>query len=122
MSRITAGIPPDEPLDDGGQADIAAVFEVPDEEDDDDAGERLIGRVRIHADGQIQVIEADAGRDRFLREVVARVNAKSQLTLMAEEPPDQPFATHIATVSRDQPEFPLALLTYLRTYYGLRLV
>ncbi len=25
MSRITAGISPDEPLDDGGQADIAAI-------------------------------------------------------------------------------------------------
>jgi hypothetical protein len=120
MSQISTDSPPDEPLVDSGQADIVVVFEVPG--DEDDADERLIGRVRIHGDGQLQVIEADAGRDRFLREVVARVNAKSQLTLMAQEPPDQPFATHIATVSRDQPEFPLALLTYLRTYYGLRLV
>jgi hypothetical protein len=122
VAKVQTGLD-DEHASGVGPFEIALVYE--DADDMEGEHERPIGWVAIHADGQLEITEVDPDRERFLREVVGRVNGKPQISLISQEPPDEPagpFATHTVSVSRDDPQFAEALRTYLYVYYGLRLV
>lgn len=99
--------------------DFVDVYEEADD-DEDTEGER-IGKLEIHLDGHLKVVEADPARDTFLREVVNRVNGKAQILLRSQEPGTEQYTIGTVSVGRDDPAFVSALATYLYNYYGLRL-
>jgi hypothetical protein len=96
-----------------------AVYEEAD--DDPETEDVLIGRCEILPNGHLSVLEADPARDTFLREVVNRVNSKSEILLRSQEPGTEQYAIGTVSVGRDDPGFVNALATYLCNYYGLRL-
>ncbi|WP_129778575.1 hypothetical protein [Peristeroidobacter soli] len=103
----------------GEDGDIAGVYDEIQEEDG--ADECLIGLMRIHSDGQLEILAADPARASFLEQVMHRLNGKPAISVESEEPSPPPFELAPTTILRGDPRFPEALLAYVRDYYGLRI-
>lgn len=99
--------------------DLVDVYEQVDD-DENTEGER-IGKLEIHLDGSLKVVEADPARDTFLRDVVNRANSKPEILVRSQEPGTEQYTIGTVSVGRDDPGFVNALATYLYNYYGLRL-
>lgn len=99
-------------------------FDIYEVDDDDDADEMLIGHAEYGSDGTLRLTGGDPERTDYLQGVLARVNAKPEISLKAPpaaEDADDRFALGAVTVARGEDGFLDALQTYLMTYYGLRL-
>jgi hypothetical protein len=99
--------------------DIAEVYDEIEEEDRDE--ECLIGLLRIHSDGRLELVAAEPERAAFLQQVTDRMNSKAEIAVHSEEPPSEPFELPATTIERGDPRFPEALLTYVSSHYGLRI-
>jgi hypothetical protein len=99
--------------------DILEVYDEIDEEDLDI--ECLIGLMKIHENGRLEVVAADPQRASFLEQVTERMNGKLAVSVHSEEPPSQPFELRTTAIERGDPRFAEALLVYLRDRYGLRI-
>jgi hypothetical protein len=99
--------------------DVLAVYDEIDEEDLDT--ECLIGLMKIHEDGRLEVVAADPQRAAFLEQLTERMNGKLAVTVHSEEPPLRPFELRTTTIERGDPPFAEALTVYLRDRYGLRI-
>lgn len=64
----------DSSSDEDGLDDIAGIYDEIEEEDRDE--ECLIGFMRVHGDGRLQVFAADPERANFLQRVTERMNGK----------------------------------------------
>lgn len=87
--------------------------------DEDEGGEvaggRLIGELRVLTGDRLEIAWAEPSHQRLLRNMVERMNGKASVAM----PSDEPF---VLCVSRSSPQFVEALWSYLRRYYGLRVV
>jgi hypothetical protein len=106
----------------GDDGDIAGVYDESLEEDSDGDEEYLIGLMRVHADGRLEVIASDPERAAFLQAVTDRMNGKPAIAVESDEPSPPPFELATTTIARGDPRFTEALLAYVRDHYGLRIV
>jgi hypothetical protein len=96
--------------------EVLHVYEVM---DDDEDGNALIGSIEIHPDGHLAVIDAEAGREGFLRGVIDRLNSKPRICLISEAPGEASFTTRFDSIERGAKGFIEAELAYMQRYYGL---
>jgi hypothetical protein len=101
------------------ERDVAEVYDEIEEEDRDE--DCLIGLMRVHSDGRLELIAAEPERAEFLQHVTDRMNSKPAITVHSEEPPTEPFELPTTMIERGDPRFPEALLTYVSAHYGLRI-
>ncbi|WP_129781754.1 hypothetical protein [Peristeroidobacter soli] len=91
-------------------------------EDAEGQAEHAIGSLGIDANGYLEIIDADAGREDLLQTLVERINDKAAIAVVEGGPAGQTFGTQVRSIPRGEASFPAALQEYVRTYYGVRLV
>lgn len=109
-------------MSDQPEPQSVGVFDVWEQDDDDDLEEALIGRVEYDDTGRLAMLDAEPARRDYLQTAIDRVNGKPAITRMVGPGPDAPqFAVGSETIERGSEQFAAALQEHLVKYFGLRL-
>jgi hypothetical protein len=88
---------------------------------DDETGEETpLGRVAVGDAGELVLLEATAGHETFLANLLRDTNAKDAFRLKVPPPPEaEQFEVYSQLTRRTDPDILDAVRSYLETYYDV---